>query len=86
MSNTITSVNDEISVQLDDNLRRALTHLRSTGLTDEQNIQQAILDTARNLFDAPRLKAQLDALDADPEDRAEMKALHNFMDSICEPW
>jgi hypothetical protein len=33
------------------------------------------LDTARNLFDATRLKAQLDALDADPEDRAEMKAL-----------
>ncbi len=86
MSNTLTSVNDEISVQLDDNLRRALTHLRSTGLTDEQNIQQAILDTARNLFDATRLKAQLDALDADPEDRAEMKELHNFMDSICEPW
>ena len=86
MSNTLTSVNDEISVQLDDNLRRALTHLRSTGLTDEQNIQQAILDTARNLFDATRLKTQLDALDADPDDRAEMKALHNFMDSICEPW
>lgn len=75
MSNTLTSVNDEISIQLDDNLRRALTHLRSTGLTDEQNIQQAILDSARNLFDATRLKAQLDALDADPEDRAEMKAL-----------
>jgi len=82
MSNTITSVNDEISVQLDDNLRRALTHLRSTGLTDEQNIQQAILDTARNLFDATRLKAQLDALDADPEDRAEMKALHNQSDAF----
>lgn len=86
MSNTLTSVNDEISVQLDDNLRRALTHLRSTGLTDEQNIQQAILDTARNLFDATRLKDQLDAIDADPEDRAEMKELHSFMDSICEPW
>ena len=59
MSNTLTSVNDEISVQLDDNLRRALTHLRSTGLTDEQNIQQAILDTARNLIDATRLSLRI---------------------------
>lgn len=75
MSNTLTSVNDEISIQLDDNLRRALTYLRSTGLTDKQNIQQAILDAARDLFDSTRLKAQLDALDADPEDRAEMKTL-----------
>lgn len=61
---------------------RALTELASdTGQDRSAAIRQAILDAWR-VHRAERLRAEAEALAADPDDRAEMRAVREEMDGL----
>lgn len=71
-----------ISVRLDDEALRALSVLESTGLSRSAAIRAALVAAAARLHDRQSLMAEVAALDADPEDRAEMAAVAELMEQL----
>lgn len=74
-----------ISVRLDDEAIRALSELEATGMTRSEAIRAAVVEAASRLHDKRALAAEVAALEADDEDRAEMMAVAELMESLRAP-
>ena len=74
-----------ISVRLDEEALRALGLLEASGMTRSEAIRAALVDAATRLYDRQALAAEVAALEADEEDRAEMLAVADFMESLRAP-
>ena len=74
-----------ISVRLDDAALRALVELESTGMTRSQAIRAALVDAASRLREKEALAIEVAALEADDQDRAEMLAVSDLMESLRAP-
>jgi Arc/MetJ-type ribon-helix-helix transcriptional regulator len=71
-----------ISVRLDDEAMRALAQLEATGQSRSEAIRRALVETASRLSDNEALAAEVAALEADEDDRAEMQAVAELMESL----
>ena len=71
-----------ISVRLDDEARRALAQLETTGLSRSAAIRAALITAAARLRDRQAVAAEVAALEADDTDRAEMRAVANLMEQL----
>lgn len=71
-----------VSVRLDDAAMRALSQLEATGLSRWAAIRKALVEAASRLRDREALAAEVAALEADEEDRAEMLAVAELMESL----
>ncbi len=71
-----------ISVRLDDEAVRALGRLEATGMTRSEAIRTALVGAASRLHDKRALAAEVAALEADDDDRAEMLAVADLMESL----
>ena len=71
-----------ISVRLDDQALHALGLLEATGLTRSEAIRAALVETASRRQDKEALAAEVAALEADADDRAEMLAVADIMESL----
>lgn len=74
-----------ISVRLDEEALRALGRLEASGMTRSEAIRAALVDAATRLYDRQALAAEVAALEADEEDRAEMLAVADLMESLRAP-
>jgi hypothetical protein len=70
------------SVRLDAEALRALARIESTGLSRSEAIRKAILDSAAGLRRRDALAAEVAALEADEDDRREMREVADFMESM----
>lgn len=71
-----------VSVRLDDDAMRALAQLEATGLSRSEAIRAALVEAASRLRDKEAVAAEAAALEADEEDRVEMLAVAEFMESL----
>jgi Arc/MetJ-type ribon-helix-helix transcriptional regulator len=71
-----------ISVRLGDEALRALGELEATGMTRSEAIRAALVEAASRLHDKRALAAEVAALEADDDDRAEMLAVADLMESL----
>ena len=71
-----------ISVRLDDEALRALSELEATGLSRSEAIRAALVVAASRIHDKRALVAEVAALEADEDDRAEMMAVADLMESL----
>ena len=71
-----------ISVRLDDQALRALSELEATGMTRSEAIRAALVEAASRQRDKRALAAEVAALEADDDDRAEMLAVAELMESL----
>jgi len=71
-----------ISVRLDETALRSLHKLEATGMTRSQAIRTVLVDTAARLNDKQALAAEVAVLESDAEDRAEMLAVADLMESL----
>lgn len=74
-----------ISVRLDDEALRALRALEATGMTRSEAIRTALVESARRKAQSRELAAEVAALEADEEDRSEMLAVAELMESLRAP-
>jgi Arc/MetJ-type ribon-helix-helix transcriptional regulator len=74
-----------ISVRLDDDALRALSELEATGMSRSEAIRGALVEAASRLHDKRALAAEVAALEADDDDRAEMIAVAEVMESLRAP-
>ncbi len=74
-----------ISVRLDDEALRALSELEATGVTRSEAIRAALVQAASRLHDKRALAAEVAALEADDDDRAEMVAVAELMENLRAP-
>jgi antitoxin component of RelBE/YafQ-DinJ toxin-antitoxin module len=74
-----------ISVRLDDDTLRALRLLESTGMTRSEAIRAALIEAAERRRGRAALAAEVATLDADAQDRAEMRAVADLMESVRAP-
>jgi Arc/MetJ-type ribon-helix-helix transcriptional regulator len=74
-----------ISVRLDDEALHALRRLEAAGVSRSEAIRAAIVESAARLRDARALRAEVEALEADPEDRREMLDVAELMESLRAP-
>jgi len=74
-----------ISVRLDDAALRALGQLEATGVTRSEAIRAALVEAASRLNDKRTLGAEVAALEADDDDRLEMLAVAELMESLRAP-
>jgi Arc/MetJ-type ribon-helix-helix transcriptional regulator len=75
-----------ISVRLDDDAERALRLLESSGLSRSEAIRSSLIASATKLRRRDDLAAEFAALQANDEDRREMQAVLDLMESMSEPW
>jgi Arc/MetJ-type ribon-helix-helix transcriptional regulator len=71
-----------ISVRLDDEARRALRLLESTGRSRSEAIRAALIESASRLRQREALAAEVAALEADEQDREEMLEVAELMESL----
>jgi Arc/MetJ-type ribon-helix-helix transcriptional regulator len=74
-----------VSVRLDDEALRALGRLEATGLSRSEAIRKALVEAAARLQDMHALASEVAALEADEEDRLEMLAVADLMESLRAP-
>ena len=74
-----------ISVRLDDDAVRALVELEAAGMSRSEAVRKALVDAATRMRDKRALAAEVAALDQDADDRAEMLAVANLMESLRAP-
>lgn len=74
-----------VSVRLDQEALRALSELEASGLTRSEAIRSALVQAAARLRDWSTLAAESAALEADEEDKAEMLAVAELMESLRAP-
>jgi Arc/MetJ-type ribon-helix-helix transcriptional regulator len=74
-----------ISVRLDEDALRALSELEATGMSRSEAIRAALVEAASRLHDKGALAAEVAALEADDDDRAEMMAVAELMESLRAP-
>jgi len=71
-----------ISVRLDDEALRALGQLQASGLSRSEAIRQALVDSAARLSKRKVLAEEVAALEADEDDRREMREVAALMESL----
>jgi len=71
-----------ISVRLDDEALKALRVLEASGLTRSEAIRTALVSASKRLRERRDLAAEVAALEADEVDRAEMREVAAFMESV----
>ena len=71
-----------VSVRLDDEAMRALAQLEATGKSRSEAIRTALVEAASRLSDKQTLAAEVAALEADENDRAEMLTVATLMESL----
>ncbi len=71
-----------ISVRLDEEAEQALRALEASGLSRSEAIRTALVDSARRLQHGSELAAEVAELEADDDDRAEMSAVAQLMESL----
>ena len=74
-----------ISVRLDNEALRALSELEATGMSRSEAIRAALVEAASRLHDKQALAAEVAALEADEDDRAEMVAVAALMENLRAP-
>jgi Arc/MetJ-type ribon-helix-helix transcriptional regulator len=74
-----------VSVRLDDDAMKALAQLEATGKSRSEAIRAALVEAASRLNDKKSLAAEVVALEADENDRAEMLAVAELMESLRAP-
>lgn len=79
---TLFYVTEAVSVRLDPGSMRALRKLQATGLSQSEAIRRAILESAHALRNPQLLAAEIAALEADAEDRAEMLRVAELMELL----
>ena len=82
---TVDHMAKPISVRLDDEAFRALRQLEATGLSRSEAIRSALISAAARMRDKQALAAEMAALEADPEDRAEMLVVAELMEALRAP-
>ncbi|MQA85808.1 MAG: hypothetical protein GEV03_14605 [Streptosporangiales bacterium] len=70
-----------ITVRADSEVEQALAELTADGRSQSAAVREAIL-FAHRAHRAERLRAEAEAIAADPEDRAEMRAVQADMESL----
>lgn len=73
---------EAISVRLDEDALKALRVLEASGMTRSEAIRAALVHSAQRLRQRRDLAAEAAALEADETDRAEMRDVAAFMESI----
>lgn len=73
-----------ISVRLDDDAERALAQLEASGLSRSEAIRRALIEEANRQRRSSALAAEVAALESDPDDRAEMRTVAEFMGVLDE--
>jgi antitoxin component of RelBE/YafQ-DinJ toxin-antitoxin module len=76
---------EAISVRLDDKAEQALRALEATGLSRSEAIRTSLVQAARALQRRNELAAEVAELEADDDDRAEMLAIAQMMESLRAP-
>jgi predicted transcriptional regulator len=71
-----------ISVRLDDDAERALRAIEASGMTRSEAIRSSLLASAERLNRRHALVAEVAALEADDDDRAEMLSVASLMESM----
>jgi antitoxin component of RelBE/YafQ-DinJ toxin-antitoxin module len=71
-----------VSVRIDEEVQRALATLEAGGLTRSEAVRKSILDAAHALKRREQLRDEVNALDADEADRAEMLEVASLMESL----
>lgn len=71
-----------ISVRLDDEALKALAVLEGSGMSRSEAIRSALVQAAVRLRDKRALMAEVQMLEADQEDRAEMLAVAELMEQL----
>lgn len=74
-----------ISVRLDDEALKALSQLEAAGMSRSEAIRTALVQAAARLRDRRALKSEVQRLEADHEDRSEMLAVAELMESLRAP-
>jgi hypothetical protein len=82
---TMATVAQAISVRLDKEALVALGRLEATGLSRSEAIRRSLIETASRLSDRKTLAAEVALLEADEEDRVEMLAVADLMESLRAP-
>jgi hypothetical protein len=67
---------------VDDDAERALALLEATGLSRSEAIRRALIEEASRQRRSAALAAEVAALESDPEDRAELRAVAEFMGAL----
>ena len=83
---TVAIVPRAISVRLDDEALRALARLEATGLSRSEAIRKALVDASDRLRRRESLAAEVAALEADEDDRREMREVAALMEQLRAPW
>ena len=71
-----------ISVRLDDEAEQALRLLEATGLSQSEAIRTSLLASAERTRRRREMAAEVAALEADDDDRAEMMQVAALMESM----
>lgn len=82
---TLVTMAQAVSVRLDDEALQALGQLEATGLSRSEAIRKALVEAASRLQDMNALASEVAALEADEEDRQEMLAVADLMESLRAP-
>ena len=69
-------------MRLDDEADQALRTLEASGMSQSEAIRAALLNAVRRLRRSRELAAEVAALEADAEDREEMLAVAELMESL----
>lgn len=76
----------KISLELDENAEHALRSLESQGISETAAIRLSLIDAALRRGGpeyGEYLRAEMAEIDADAADRAEMRAVYEFMNLLC---
>ena len=71
-----------ISVRLDDDAQRALRSLEASGLSRSEAIRSSLIAAANRMRRSSTLAAEVAALEADEQDRAEMLEVAELMEAM----
>lgn len=82
---TLEAMGKAISVRLDGDAHRALRALEAAGMTPSEAIRSSLVASATRLRRRSALAAEAAALEADPDDRSEMLAVAELMESLRAP-
>ncbi len=74
-----------ISVRLDNEALLALGQLEAAGMTRSEAIRAALVEAAARRHDKQVLAEEVAVLEADEDDRAEMLAVVDIMESLRAP-
>jgi len=80
--NTLRVMTQAVSVRLDEHALKALSQLEATGMSRSEAIRSALVEAALRLQDMNALAAEVAALEADKDDRREMLAVADLMESL----